>query len=374
MRIGLNALQIRAAKSGVGQYIAGLIDGLLQCMPAEDRLVIYATRETAPNYKRHDPRVELRVFSPQARRAAQLLHEWFFLPGQIARDHIDVFHGPSNFLPRHCPCPAVVTIHDASRQVDPSRFTRANLLYWAYMMRHTVRMNTPVITVSHAAAADLQKHLQIAPERIRVIYEAAHAHFSAQPSTDDAVILERLGVRRPYLLNVATLEPGKNTVRLIEAYARYRRAVAQPATLVLAGDRGWKSEAVFETIEREGLREHVQYIGHVKDDALPALFRGARFFLFPSLNEGFGLPPLEAMQCGTPVIAANSSSLPEVLGDAALYVNPLSVDDIADKIIDLWNNDSLREELRTKGLQQAARYSWQKTGEQTLKVYRSLGA
>lgn len=372
MRIGLNAMQVRAAKSGVGQYIDGLIDGLLQCLPAEDRLVVYATHETAANYSRNDPRVELRIIGPNSRRAMRLLHEWCFLPGQIARDRIDVFHGPSNFLPRRCPCPSVVTIHDASRQVDPSRYTRGNLLYWEFMTRHTVRMATPIITVSHAAAADLEKYLHVAPERIHVIHEAAHPRFTPNKAPNDDAVLQRLGITKPYLLHVGTLEPGKNTVRIVQAYARYLKSVAQPLPLVLAGDRGWKHEAVFQAIEQEKLGENLKYIGHVKDDSLPPLYRGAEFFLFPSLNEGFGLPPLEAMQCGTPVIAANRSSLPEVLGDAALYVDPFSVEDLTQKIIQLANDKELQQGMREKGLLQAARYSWQRTAEQTLDVYRRL--
>jgi len=362
MRIGLNALQVRAAKSGVGQYIDGLIDGLCQCLDDTDRLLVYATPLNAGNYRRDDPRVRLRVVGPGARRAVRLAWEWMALPGVMAKDELDVFHGPANFLPRRLPCPAVVTIHDASRWVDPTRFTRANLFYWRAMTRHTLRLGTPVITVSQAAKRDLVAHLGIAPERIHVIHEAAHPRFRP---------IEVEPAPAPFVLHVGTIEPGKNLVALVQAFARFRTAHAD-WRLVLAGDRGWKVEAVFEAIEREGLREAVQYVGHVSDERLVALYNQAALFVFPSLNEGFGLPPLEAMQCGTPVVASNRSSLPEVLGEAPLYVEPTDVGALAEAMARVADDAVLRDRLRHAGLQQARSYSWAQTARRTAEILKRL--
>ena len=373
MRIGINALQVRAAKSGVGQYIDGLIDGLLACLAPDDRLIVYANFENAMNYRREDSRVQLRVFGPHARRVVRLAHEWIFLPGQIKRDRLDVYHGPSNFLPRSCPCPAVVTIHDASRWVNPERYTRANLTYWRFMIGHTVRLKTPVITDSHAAKADLVKHLGIAPERIHVVHIAAHPRFRIlQRATEDSLqLLQSLGVQKPYVLHVGTLEPGKNIVRLVEAFAQFRSAGHETYRLIMAGDRGWKVEEIFGAVERHGLHQVVRYVGHVKDVELPVLYNEAEMFVFPSMNEGFGLPPLEAMQCGLPVIASNRSSLPEVLGDAAMLVEPTDAAVLANAMNEVADDAALRERLISSGIKQAATYSWQQTARNTLEVYRS---
>lgn len=361
MRIGINALQVRAAKSGVGQYIDCLVGGLLQCMAPSDSIVLYVNPSNARLFSHEDPRLERRVFGPRAGRAMRLAHEWLLLPRQLRLDRLDVFHGPSNFLPRALPCPAVVTIHDASRWVDPGRYTRANLTYWHWMTRHTLSLQTPVITVSHAAAADLEQHLGITSSRIHVIHEAAHPRFRPidvpQPP-------------RPFALHVGTIEPGKNLVRLLEAFARFRQTHPQHE-LVLAGDRGWKVEEVFQAIERLNLQGIARHAGHVSDQELVTLCNQAQFFVFPSLNEGFGLPPLETMQCGTPVIASNLSSLPEVLGDAPLFVNPLDVESIAQAMCELADSPQLRDELRLKGLRQAAKYDWKETARKTLQVYRT---
>lgn len=373
MRIGLNALQVRAAKSGVGQYIDGLIDGLLACLDDADRLIVYATPQNAMNYRRDDGRMELRVFGPRAKRPARLLHEWLFLPRQIRRDSLDVFHGPANFLPRHCPCPAVVTIHDASRWVDPRRFTAAKNAYWHWMTAHTLRQAAPVITVSHAAAADLRRHLRVAPERLRVIHEAAHPRFRPLDAQEVRPVLERLGLRTPYVFHAGTIEPGKNLVMLLEAFAAFRAAPGHGHwRLVLSGDRGWKTEAIFAAIDSLGLAQAVDYAGHVSDADLVALYNGAAMFCFPSLNEGFGLPPLEAMQCGTPVAASNRSSMPEVLGEAPLYADPLSAEAFARAMCRLAGDPIVRQEAIQAGFEQARRYSWEKTARQTLAVYHQV--
>ena len=364
MKIGINALQVRADKSGVGQYIECLIDGLLHELATDDELLVYATPLNAKNFQRDDARLTVREFGPSARREWRLAYEWINLPGQIKRDRLDVFHGASNFLPRRCPFPSVVTIHDASRWVDPGRYTRANLVYSRLMTRHTLRMNSPVITVSNAAKRDLMRYLHLPEERIHVIHEAAHPRFRLI-SSDTAP----LNLSMPYLLHVGTIEPGKNIERLIHAFAQFR-AHHPKHTLVLAGDRGWKMERIFDAIAKHRLENAVRYVGHVSDDELVALYNGAEFFIFPSLNEGFGLPPLEALQCGTSVIASNRSSLPEVLGDAPLYIDPTDISQMAEAMAKVADDSTLRMEMKKSGLAQATRYSWAQTARHTIEVYR----
>jgi len=373
MRIALNALQVRAKKSGVGQYISGLIDGLLGAMSPDDHLIVYATPFNAPNYQRDDPRLETRRWGPAAKRPIRLAYEWAFLPRWIERDRIDVFHGPANFLPRRCACPSVVTVHDLSQWVHPSRFGYVRRAYWHWMTLHTIRLATHIIAVSENTRSDLGRYLSVEAERIEVIPEAAAPSFRPLPDCRyDSPPLRRYGIGGPYVLHVGTLEPGKNIPRLLEAFARFRRESALDWRLVLAGDRGWLRRDIFHTIRRHALEDRVILAGYVPDEDLPLLYNAAEFFAFPSLNEGFGLPPLEAMACGAPVIASNVSSLPEVLAEAPLYVDPLDVGALAAAMLRLARDPVVRRERSEAGLKQAKRYSWMETGRRTLEVYRRV--
>ncbi len=190
------------------------------------------------------------------------------------------------------------------------------------------------------------------------------------PITDAARLAatqERYGIRTPYVLFVGTVQPRKNLVRLIEAWAMYLRQRSNDRpTLVIAGKRGWLTEAIERRAEELGIADAVRFAGYIGDDDLPALISGASVYLFPSLYEGFGLPVLEAQACGTPVLASNVSSLPEVGGDAALYVDPLDVASIRNGIAQLLENRTLREELRERGLRRVAAWTWERTAQQTL--------
>jgi glycosyltransferase involved in cell wall biosynthesis len=373
MKIGLNALQVRAAKSGVGHYVDGLVDGLLSALADDDELIVYATPHNAPNYERRASNFTLQRFGPAARRPARLAYEWIGLPRRIERDGIDVFHGAANFLPRRCPCPAIVTIHDVSPWVQPERFPFLRRHYWYAMTRRTLRQGAPIIAVSQAAQRDLERYLGVPAERVTVIPEAAHPRYRPLPDCRfDTEPLRRYGIGGPFILHVGTLEPGKNIPRLLQAFARFRARASVDYRLVLAGDRGWLYDEIFRAIDRFGLRERVVVAGHVPDDHLPSLYNASEFFVFPSLNEGFGLPPLEAMACAKPVIASNASSLPEVLGEAPLYVDPLDVEALAQAMARLAGDADLRDRLAQAGQAQAARYSWEKTGRLTLEAYQRV--
>lgn len=373
MRIALNALQVRAAKSGVGHYIDGLIDGLLEHLGDRDELLVYVTARNEANYRRGDPRVRTIRFGHGARRALRLIHEWIFLPGRIDRDAIDVFHGPANFLPRRVAAPAAVTIHDMSYWVHPWRCPPVRRAYWKRMTAHTARRAQAIIAVSNAAKADIVRFLKVSEAAICVIAEAAHPRYRPlEGARHDAPPLARHGIGGPYILHVGTLEPGKNLPRLLEAFAAFRRRCPREYRLALAGDRGWLFRDVFERIEALNLGGWVRLLGHVPDEEMPFLYNGAAFLAFPALNEGFGLPPLEAMACGLPVIASNVSAMPETLGEAPLYVDPLNAAEIAEAMLRLESDPALRARLRRAGLQRAALYSWSETGRQTLGIYRRL--
>jgi glycosyltransferase involved in cell wall biosynthesis len=227
-----------------------------------------------------------------------------------------------------------------------------------------------VITVSRQSCQDLIKYLPVNPKKINVIPEAASLHFHPLNEAEYLPALERHGIRRPYILSVGSLEPRKNLLRLLEAYARLE---GSRPSLVIAGARNyWKSSPVVETVSRLGLEQHVRFTGYVEDADLPALYSAASLFVFPSLYEGFGLPVLEAMACGTPVVTSSVSSLPEVAGDAALLVDPRDVDAIASAMRRILDDSDLAADLRARGLARAAQFSWERTARETLAVYEKV--
>jgi len=403
LHIGVNALQVRAAKSGVGQYIAGLVEALLQLPEfdaANHRLTLFATPENAPNYAFRHPRYEVRIVGRRGERLAKRrLREWLVLPGIIRAAGIDVWHGPSNFLPlwRVPDCAYVVTLHDVSYWLHPGRVTLAKNLYWRGWTWRTIQLADGFITASRHARQTIGEVLGVPGWRFDLIPHAAHARFKpdlalhaladaywqqvgrpGHPLQGSAIppVLHRLGLLPGgYVLCIATLEPGKNARTLVEAFSllkqerrgdpRYDRL-----KLVLVGDQGWLMGPLLSSIREGGHPEDVVLTGHLPDAELPDLLNGCGVFGFLSLNEGFGLPPLEALACGVPVVASQASSLPEVLGEAVLFVPALDARAAADALGSSMECAEIRKFLRTAGPAQAGRYNWQRTALLTLGSYK----
>jgi glycosyltransferase involved in cell wall biosynthesis len=371
MRIALNAMQVRAAKSGVGQHIHGLVDALIELAPQE-KITLYCTPQNVRNYAFRAPNYQARVWGlPEKARSLRLLYEYTFLPGELARCGYDLFHGLSNFLPLRKVCPYVVTIHDLSYYVHPERCPWLRRQYWYAMTRRTVELADAMITVSHASRRDIEHFFPTTRGRVHVIPNAAHARFRPLEVAREATCLPALGINFPYVLFVGTLEPGKNVERLIRAFDVVAADFPQHH-LVVAGDRGWLYEGIFAAAQQARARDRIHFLGHQPDDAVVELMNFCDVFVFPSLYEGFGLPPLEAMACGAPVITSNVSSLPEVVGDAAVLVNPLNSEEIAEAIQKVLSDESLRRELRQKGLARASKFSWKNAAKETLMVYQSI--
>jgi glycosyltransferase involved in cell wall biosynthesis len=291
----------------------------------------------------------------------------------------DVLFVPSHVLPLLRPPQSVVTIHDLGYLAFPAAHTPARRLELHLTTLWSALAARRIIAISQATRADLVQRYAITPDKISVVHHGLSPRF--QPVTDRAVIAaacERYHIGRignisvPYLLYVGTIQPRKNLTRLIDAFAQVVQAgtigVLRPLQLVIAGKRGWLMEQIEQRAAQHGIGERVRFTGYVDDDDLPALLSGALAFVFPSLYEGFGMPVLEAMACGTPVLTAATSSLPEVAGDAALLVDPRDRRAIADALMRLVDDAALRERLRSRGLEQAARFTWERCAVETLRV------
>jgi len=370
MRIAFDATAMPRLMAGAAVYTYELARALA-AVDSENEYVILARGRHFDDLAAS--RAGLRVLKVRApSRLLRLLWEQTVLPWSARggrRLRIDVLHSPHHTTPLvPCGCRRVVTIHDLTFFLLPERYPTTRRLYFQTMTRLSARVADAVIVPSEAVKGDVMRILGLPPERLFVIPEAAGPAFHPQDAVAVEAVRRRYGLEGPFLLSVGSLEPGKNRERLLQAFARLRtRGLKQ--TLVVAGQRAWRYEGEVPLARSLGLTDSVRFLGHVPQADLPALYSAADLFVFPSLYEGFGLPALEAMACGTPVVASNVSALPEVVGDAALQVSPLDVEALAGAMERLLRDDRLRSDLRERGLERAARFSWEKAARQTVEVY-----
>ena len=280
----------------------------------------------------------------------------------------ELYHATEHLLMPLRQVPGVLTVHDLIFRLFPQHHKRLNYWYLNAAMPLYCRRASAIIAVSHATQQDLARFYGLDPAKISVVHEAAAPHFLPAPPDRVARVRARYGLPDPYLLHVGTIEPRKNLDRLLEAIHHLRKA-EESIRLVVVGGKGWLYQGFFQRLAELELSEVVHMPGYVPDADLPAIYSGARLVVVPSLYEGFGLPVLEGMACGAPVVCSNTSSLPEVGADAARYFDPTDVPGMAESILTIWRDGDLREEMRRQGLARAAYFSWERAAEETLAVY-----
>ncbi len=364
MRIGYDITAINAQPSGVGNYAGYLLQHLVEAEPNHE-YVLLSNRSPQSGLLPQAARLAVQPFPSRA------LWMQLALPRGLRNLQLDLCHYPNSLGPLLNPGPYVVTIHDMTLSLLPQHHKLRTQLVVRPLIPLVARRAQRVITVSEHARQDVIRLLGIPPERVVCIPEAAAALFQPAPVAEQQRVRARYRLERPYLLYVGTLEPRKNLVRLIQAWHHLRQRGEIEHGLVLTGARGWKDQAIFDTVRTLGCADEVVFTGYVPRADLPALYSGAALFAFPSLYEGFGLPVVEAMACGTPVLISTAPALAEVAGDAALQVDPTSVSAIAAGLGRILNDPALREDLRARGLRRSSAYSWQSAAQQTLEIYRS---
>jgi glycosyltransferase involved in cell wall biosynthesis len=281
----------------------------------------------------------------------------------------DLYHATEHLLMPLHHVPTVLTVHDLIFRLFPQHHKRLNYWYLNAAMPLFCRRASAILAVSQATKNDLVRLYGLNPEKISVVYEAAAPHFVPASPDHVAQVRSRYQLPDEYMLYVGTIEPRKNLVRLLEASHQLRQA-GEDMRLVVVGSKGWLYEGFFQRLEELGLADAVALPGYVPDADLPAIYSGARLVIMPSLYEGFGLPVLEAMACGAPVVSSNASSLPEVGGDAVRYFDPTDVAGMADQILTLWRDPALRQALSQRGLARASQFSWERAAQETLTIYR----
>jgi glycosyltransferase involved in cell wall biosynthesis len=283
----------------------------------------------------------------------------------------ELFHATEHLLPPLGELPTVLTVHDMIFKLFPQHQKRLNYWYLNATMPLYCRRASAIITVSESSRQDILKQYGIGPDKVTVIYEAASPDFQPQPVAVVEEVRARYGLPERFLIHVGTIEPRKNLTRLVEAL-RLLREEGLDIPLVVVGQKGWLYTGLFHRLEELAMEDHVQFLGYVAISDLPLLYSAATLAAMPSVYEGFGLPVLEAMACGTPVVCSNASSLPELGGGAVRYFDPYDAGAMAAAIRSVWTREALREEMREQGLAQAAKFSWERAAEETLALYEGV--
>ncbi len=366
MRIGVDARLVYYHQAGIGQYILRLMQALAQ-IDREDEIVLFKSRKDKTAIVRQSNFKLQSLWTPS--------HHPFesrALSIELAPYRLDVLHSP-DFIPPGFPrCPSVITVHDLAFLKYPRFLTRSSARYYGQVEVAASRADH-IIAVSQSTKRDTIQMLGVPEEKITVIYEAAHPLFAPISNEEPlARVRAKFGLPRDFILFVSTIEPRKNIPTLLRAFKQLRARYKAPITLALAGNRGWLVEEVDAVVEELKLGDSIRFLGGVPNEELVYLYNAATCFILPSYYEGFGLPPLEAMACGTPVIVSKVASLPEVVGDAALLVEPEDVEGWCVAMMRVLDDENLRREMRAKGLKRAATFSWERAARETLAVYQKI--
>jgi glycosyltransferase involved in cell wall biosynthesis len=372
MRICIDASPAVHRRAGLGRYAQELTSALLAADTDNEYVAFYHS----PGDAQIDPPLD-RVphlttnLDTKPWRFAALVGQFLRIPQDRMFPGIDLFHATDHLLPRLTQVKTVFTLHDLIFRLYPEMHKPLNRWFLTLLMPRFLRAADAVIAVSQHTERDALRFYGLDEAKIHVIYEGVNPRFCPAPAEDVAHVRQVYALPEHFILSLGTIEPRKNLTALLEAY-RHLVDRGSDLRLVIAGLKGWLYRGFFQRLHELGLEDHVVFPGFVPEADLPAFYCAADLFVFPSLYEGFGLPVLEAMACGTAVVSSNAASLPEVAGDAALMVDPHSVADLVQAISALSENENLRQELEAKGPRQATKFSWQKAARETMAVYRSV--
>ncbi len=368
VRVAIDARKLH--DFGIGTYIRNLLRHLAR-LDQDTEYVVLCRREDrevaaalGENFRPVDESAQPYSIAEQLR-----------IPMVLRRERVSLFHAPHYVLPPLTPCRSIVTIHDCIHLMFPQYLPNRLAYGYARTFLYTAsRRSSRILTVSESSKHDIVRLMKVPPERVTVIYNAIDERFGQEPDEDEVwKVRERYQLHDPFILYAGNIKPHKNLERLIDAFYRLRRD-GLDIRLLIIGDEISKYPNLRRAVHRYQLHKYVRFLGYVPDDMLAVLYRLAGVFAFPSLYEGFGLPPLEAMASGTPVVTSNVSSLPEVVGDAAVLIDPHDPDAIADGLRRVLTDPALREDLRARGLARAREYSWDRSIRRVREIYGEVDA
>lgn len=375
-RVALNAQLLSLGESYRSAGISGYIFHLLRHLPAADVGLRYAAFTSEPAWTPPAGMEVHRTRWPGRHPLARIAWEQVVLPAQLKRLGADLCHGLAFVSPLAWAGPSVITLFDLSFLLFPERFRVYNRVYLRTFTRLAARRARRVIVISESTKRDAVQMLGIDAARVQVIYCGVEEDFRPLPAEEAAAYRRRRGLPERFILFLGTLEPRKNITGLVDAYALFRRMwpadKGEAPALVIAGARGWYYDEIYRRVEQNGLKDAVVFAGYVPADELSYLYNAALLFAYPSLYEGFGLPVLEAMACGVPVVASNRSALPEVVGGAGILVSPEEPAEMAEAFRRVLTEEGAREHWGRRGRERAGLFSWRKAAEETAGVYRDI--
>lgn len=375
MIIGIDGNEANTGRNvGIGEFAFELLTQFEQMRPQGVTFEVFMKDDPLKSLPRERKGWDYRVFGPRK------MWTQFALPLKLfmSSPKPDVFFSPTHYAPRFSPVPTVTSVMDLAYIHFPEYFAEKDLYQLKHWTKYSVQKAAHVITISNSSKNDIIKAYNVPESKVSVVYLGIKDMTSLNPHVYSMSELQsKFGISKNYVLSVGTLQPRKNTARLIEAFSKVVRSKKQVVSgddlqLIVVGKRGWLYEDILAAPKKYGVEDRVKFLDFVSDDDLAMLYKNALCYVFPSLYEGFGLPILEAMKFDCPVITSNVSSLPEAAGDAALYVDPTDIDDIAAKISSLLDNESLRKELMKKGRDQIKKFSWEKSAKQTLEILEQV--
>ena len=367
MRIGVDTRLMYHQPAGISRYTWHLLHAMANLDTTDEFIIFQHRKHRAPLIEQANFR-RATLFAPVHSRLEQ-----YILPAELLRFPLDLIHSTDFIPPLHSNVPAVVTVHDLAFLHWPHFLTATSAAYYGQIDR-AVHHARHIIVPSESTKHDLVGQMGAPDAKVSVIYEAADPRFRPLPVDETRrAVTAKFGIPDSYVFFVSTIEPRKNVNGLLEAFRilidRYN---VQETGLVLAGSKGWLYEETMELVNRLNLADRTFFLGRVSDEDLHQLYVGARCHIHPALYEGFGLPPLEAMACGTPVVSSNAASLPEVVGNAAILVDPHDVEQIVNAMRLVLTQPALAAALRAKGLARAAQFSWERTARETIAVYERV--
>ncbi|MDI6840308.1 MAG: glycosyltransferase family 1 protein [bacterium] len=366
MRIGINLLSESTKSMGPRVYAENLIKWLAK-FDSKNEYYIFLSKGNFKNYyvsKKNFKFISIGV--PNTNPIIRRLMEQLLVPLLAQKYKIDLCHSINNVMPIFFQTNSILTIHDVTSFVLGKRFSKLKIFFLKKLVPYSAKLAKKIITVSNSSKEEIIKYCSVNGWKIKVIYNGVSNIFNLETGG-----CEKWEKYKPYILYVGTIEPGKNVISIIDAFYKIQR-IHQEYKLILAGRKGWLYHNVLRRVFELSLNDKVIFIEKIDKNYLPSLYRCADVFIFPSFHEGFGLPILEAMACGTPVITSNTSALSEVAGNAAVLVDPYNVKDIVDAIQKVLTCTQFREELVAKGLERIKLFSWEKCAKETLKVYEEV--
>ncbi len=375
-RIGLNAHLLSLSQTyrgaGISWYIYNLLKNLAHVSPEYFRYDAFLYDRT---YKEKTRGLNLHFSQlPTKTPVIRIFWEQFIQPLALKRARVDMLHALAFVAPIVVPCPFVVTVYDLSFYRYPEAFRPFNRWYLTRFTATTVNRAKAVITISESTRQDVIKFLQVPPARVHTIYCGSDDSFRPLPQPEVEAFRAAQQLPGRFILYLGTLEPRKNVDGLIKAYARWRKRNPKAPLLVVAGGKGWYYQEIFRLVKSLNLTDSVHFPGYVPQETLALWYNAATIFVYPSHFEGFGLPVLEAMACGTPVITSTASALPEVAGvdGTARLVAPANTNALADALAEVSNQRALREQMSQRGILRAAQFRWDKTARETVSVYKTV--